>query len=103
FVPLFVAFSFGLSMGAWSAAFSKSAIVERQHVDSRRGQPRREVLPVLALLIALVQQQDSRPRLTRCEIGRFQFYPVGCRKIDVSLGDRSVLRDAHSRAREGCG
>src|SRR5258708_6029263 len=62
-------------------AFPVSAVVECQHGNSRCGQPRRQPIPTLALLIALVQQQHAWPRLPRREKSRLQLRPVRGRQI----------------------
>src|SRR6266446_10437610 len=40
-----------------SAALSVAAIIQREHVDSGSRQPPSQLIPILPLLIALVQQQ----------------------------------------------
>src|ERR1700688_383167 len=66
-------------------ALAKAAVVQRQYIDSRRRKLRRQAVPNLALPVALVQKQHTRPRLRRRKITGFKLGAVTCGQIDDLL------------------
>src|ERR1700688_1785824 len=57
-------------------ALAKSAVVQREHIDSRRRKLLRQAVPNRALPVALVQKQHARPRLCRSKITRLDLGAV---------------------------
>ena len=68
-----------------AAAFAISAIVERENVNARRRELRGEWIPRLALAVALVQQQYTRPRLPSRVVSNLKLQTVRCREVRVLL------------------
>src|ERR1700688_3992172 len=57
-------------------ALAKSAVVQRQHIDSRRRKLLRQSIPNFALPVALMQKQHARPRFRRSQITRLKLGAV---------------------------
>src|ERR1700688_3754714 len=66
-------------------ALAKAAVVQREHIDSRRRKLLRQAVPNLALPVALMQKQHTRPRLCCSKISRLKFRAVRGGQIDDAL------------------
>src|SRR5271166_5402900 len=60
-----------------ATAFAEAAQIKGEHVDPRGCQLTGQVVPYLALPVALVQQQNTRTGLGCCEVGCFEKSTVG--------------------------
>src|SRR5580704_10002956 len=60
-----------------AAALAETTIIDCEGVYPQRSEALAKHIPQLALLVALVQQQDSRSRFSRRKIRSFQQDPIG--------------------------
>src|ERR1700688_1315292 len=68
-----------------AGTLAKAAVVQREHIDSRRRKLLRQAVPNLALPVALMQKQHTRPRLCCSKISRLKFRAVRGGQIDDAL------------------
>ena len=62
---------------ARTTALTKAAVIQSEHVDSGCGEAFSEAGPHLALLVALMEEQDSGTWFRSSEIRRFQSGTIG--------------------------
>src|ERR1700676_1171422 len=84
-----------------ATALAISAVVQREHVDSRCRKLLRQAVPNLALPIALMQKQHTRPRLRRSKISRLKLSAVTRGQIDGPLSRPRTYAKAKSAQQKG--
>src|ERR1700688_2166785 len=77
-------------------ALAKSAVVQREHIDSRRRKLLRQAVPNLALPGAVGQKKHARPRLCRSKISRLELGAVTRGQIDDLLSGPTTHATAKS-------
>src|SRR6266478_7874998 len=65
-----------------------AAVIERQNINSCRGELAGKVIPNSALPIALVQQENARSWFLSGKVGCLELQAIGSREIDYALHAR---------------